>query len=68
MLAENVEKHLQEYRRTCQNCRFWVPPEHKNGRLVKDSRCGHPGGWTAIWIGPPEIYQKMECREFTRRE
>jgi len=65
---EEQERRRKENARTCENCRFWVPPQYKDGHLIKDSCCGHPGGWTPRWIGPPGPYQKMECNEFKRRD
>lgn len=65
-MAEIIE--LQKYRRTCENCAHWVPLEKQGTSIIRDSRCGHPGGWTPKWIGPPGPYRKMECNEFTRRD
>jgi hypothetical protein len=52
--------NLDEYRRTCQNCDYWRPPEKLGANLVKDSRCGHPGGWTMN-------FKTYTCNEFKRK-
>ncbi len=60
-MAEIID--IRKYARTCENCTFWVPPVRDGRRIIKDSRCGHPGGWTARRVG---IYD-IECNEFRRK-
>lgn len=60
-MAEIIE--FQKYRRICENCAFWVPPEKDGNLIFRDSHCGHPGGWTARRTG---IYS-IECNEFKRK-
>lgn len=59
------ERCRLEIARTCQKCIFWVPPELSKDltRIVKDSRCGHPGGYTVTILG----YDRVICNEFKRK-
>lgn len=52
--------------RTCENCAWRKPQEKIGGRVVRDSRCTVPGGWTASFIGPGP-YRKIKCNEFKRK-
>jgi len=60
--------NIQDYRRTCDNCEYWVPPIKRGKQIIKDGRCRRPGGWTQKWIGPPGPYQRLECKSFKRRD
>lgn len=58
---------ISSYRRTCENCTFWNPPQYRDGILVRDSSCGHPGGWTPVFYGRGP-YREMKCKEFRRKQ
>lgn len=58
---------LQKYRRTCENCKYWVPAEKNGIVIIKDSCCGYPEGWTQRFIGG-HLYARIECNEFERKE
>lgn len=58
--------NISLYRRTCENCVFWRPPEYKGAALVRDSKCEHIGGWTPVFYGRGPN-RKMMCLEFKRK-